>query len=187
MSENEGKDRAARRARQKQRRVAQEQPATAAAVVENVPPRPPRRTATSDREAVLAVNAMFYRAFETRDIEAMAELWAKVPHVRCIHPGWEPLAGWDEVVGSWEQIFGGREALRFELVDVTVRVGGSLAWVELCEKLQAAHQGGVARSQVLATNIFERQPDGRWQMVHHHASPVMVRQAVPRRDGENLH
>ena len=40
---------------------------------------------------------------------------------------------------------------------------------------------------VLATNLFERQPDGRWQMVHHHASPVMVRQPNPKRGGEPLH
>ena len=198
LGENETGERA--KARPKRRRdaaapgdaPASTTPAAADPAVEVRPARARRTIAaavrpTSDREAVLAANATFYHAFELRDLDAMGELWARQPYVRCIHPGWEPLSGWDEVVGSWEQIFQGLETLRFELADVTVRVGGGLAWVELCEKLEAAHEGGVARSQVLATNIFELGADGRWRMIHHHASPVMVKQPVPRRGNESLH
>lgn len=141
----------------------------------------------SDRESVLSANAMFYRAFEVRDIELMGQLWANTPYVRCIHPGWEPLYGWEEVIGSWGQIFAGMETLRFSLADVSVRVGGDMAWVELSEMLEATHEGKPARSQVLATNLFERGTDGRWRIVHHHASPIMVRQATPRRGGPSLH
>ena len=141
----------------------------------------------SDREAVLSANAMFYRAFEVRDLELMGQLWANTPYVRCIHPGWEPLFGWEEVVGSWGQIFNGMETLRFSLTDVSVRVGGNMAWVELSEMLEATHEGKPARSQVLATNLFERGEDGRWRLVHHHASPIMVRQATSRRGGPSLH
>ena len=141
----------------------------------------------SDREAVLSANAMFYRAFEVRDLELMGQLWANTPYVRCIHPGWEPLFGWEEVVGSWGQIFNGMETLRFSLADVSVRVGGDMAWVELSEMLEATHEGKPARSQVLATNLFERGADGRWRLIHHHASPIMVRQATPRRGGPSLH
>lgn len=141
----------------------------------------------SDREAVLSANAMFYRAFEVRDIELMGQLWANTPYVRCIHPGWEPLYGWEEVVGSWGQIFKGMETLRFSLADVSVRVGGSMAWVELSEMLEATHEGKPARTQVLATNLFERGADGRWRLIHHHSSPIMVRQPASRRGGPSLH
>lgn len=141
----------------------------------------------SDREAVLSANAMFYRAFEVRDIELMGQLWANTPYVRCIHPGWEPLYGWEEVVGSWGQIFAGMETLRFSLADTSVRVSGNLAWVELSEMLEATHEGKPAKSQVLATNLFERGEDGRWRLIHHHASPIMVRQGAPRRGGPSLH
>jgi len=147
----------------------------------------PAAPAVSDREAVLAANALFYRAFELRDAEAMGDVWAKVPHARCIHPGWEPLCGWEEIVGSWAQIFKNLEPLHFDLADISVRMGGTLAWVEVAENLEAIHEGKPARSQVLCTNLFERQPDGNWQMIHHHASPVMVRQPAPRRGGEPLH
>ena len=150
----------------------------------------PARNATrppeTDREAVLAANAMFYRAFEVRDLDLMGQLWAHAPYVRCIHPGSEPLYGWEEVIGSWAQIFAGMETLRFQVTDVSVRVGGDLAWVELCESLEAIHDGRTARSQVLATNLFERGADRRWRLVHHHASPVMVRRTV-RPGGTSLH
>ena len=139
----------------------------------------------SDREAVLAANAMFYRAFEMRDVSLMGQLWANGPHVRCIHPGSEPLCGWDEVIGSWEMIFGGLESLRFELTDITVRVGGDLAWVEHSEMLQSEAEGKPAFGHVLATNLFERGSDGRWRMIHHHASPNVARS--PRPDGTQLH
>lgn len=147
----------------------------------------PKLGALSDREAVLAANAVFYRALESKDADAMAETWARVPHARCIHPGWEPLYGWEEIIGSWSQIFRSQDPLRFELADVVVRVSGGLGWVELAEHVEAVHEGKPARTQVLATNLFERQPDGRWLMIHHHASPIMVRQPAPRRGGEPLH
>lgn len=207
MSENEVKDRGPSRARTKREKrtnpARPAQPADASTVAAIpapsteviVPPQASRPTrgrasaprvtapAPSEREAVLQANAMFYRAFELRDIDGMAEVWAREPHVRCIHPGWEPLCGWDEIVGSWGQIFRGIDLLRFELTDLTVRVGGTLAWIELCEKLEATHEGKAARSTVLATNIFERQPDGRWQMIHHHASPVITRHSnQPRKE-----
>ncbi len=175
MSENESKDRANARANaRKARRAATKKTAAAPAKV-------------SEREAVLAANAMFYRAFEVGDVDAMGEVWAREPYVRCIHPGWEPLVGWDEVVGSWGQIFAGIDTLHFELTDVAVRVSAGMAWVELSEKLEAVHAGKPARSTVLATNIFERREDGRWQMVHHHASPVMVRQPMPTKSGSSIH
>jgi ketosteroid isomerase-like protein len=145
------------------------------------------RAGESDREAVLAANAMFYRSFEVGDLELMGQLWANTPYVRCIHPGREPLYGWEEVVGSWGQIFAGMETLRFTLGDVSVRVGGDLAWVELSELLEALHEGKPAHSQVLATNLFERGADGRWRLIHHHASPILARQPASRRGGPSLH
>jgi ketosteroid isomerase-like protein len=66
-------------------------------------------------------------------------------------------------------------------------VSGNLAWVELSEMLEATHEGKPAKSQVLSTNLFERGEDGRWRLIHHHASPIMVRQPAPRRGGPSLH
>lgn len=190
MSEDEFKDRA--HARSRARRERRRREAEGPEVVETVRPRRTRQAAKAaaprtEREAVIHANSAFYRSFEARDLVGMGDVWARETYVRCIHPGWEPLVGWEEVVGSWSQIFAGVQSLRFELSDMSVRMGGTMAWVELSERLEAIHEGKVARSQVLATNIFERQTDGTWRMVHHHASPVMVRQTTPQRGGEPIH
>ena len=197
MSENEQKDRgqAKARARRERRRREPVEVAPLEVVPESEPvakrtsrrAQRPQPAPISDREAVLGANALFYRAIEQRDVDAIREIWAKVPHARCIHPGWEPLCGWEEIIGSFTQIFKNTETLHFEFSDISVRVSGNLAWVELSENLQAMHEGKPARSQVLATNLFERQPDSTWRMIHHHASPVMVRHPSPKRGGEPLH
>ena len=50
-------------------------------------------------------NARFYRAFEGLDLQEMEAVWARGEHVKCIHPGWGLLTGWDAVRASWETIF----------------------------------------------------------------------------------
>ena len=44
---------------------------------------------SDENRALLAANEAFYRAFASRDAEAMAGLWARTVPVACIHPGWD--------------------------------------------------------------------------------------------------
>lgn len=117
-------------------------------------------------------NARFYRAFEALDLGAMEEVWAHGEHVKCVHPGWPLLTGWEAVRSSWEAIFESTEEMRFTLGDVRVEVAGEFAWVTCTENILSEVHGRVSVTAVLATNLFERAPDG-WRMVHHHASHVL--------------
>ncbi|HEU5320082.1 MAG TPA: nuclear transport factor 2 family protein [Methylomirabilota bacterium] len=123
-------------------------------------------------EDVEAANAAFYAAFETRDLEAMDRVWAHGEHVRCVHPGWPLLAGWAAVRASWEAIFAGGAEMSFSITDVRALVAGELSWVTCTENILSAAGGQVVVTSILATNLFERGPDG-WRMVHHHASHVL--------------
>jgi len=116
-------------------------------------------------------NARFYRAFESLELAQMEAVWAKGGHVKCIHPGWALLVGWDAVRASWEAIFKNTAEIRFSLTDVSARVAGDLAWVTCTENILAQVGGSLSVTSVLATNLFER-TGGRWLMVHHHASHV---------------
>src|SRR3546814_2090550 len=58
----------------------------------------------SDSDAVLFANEAFYRAFVDRDLAAMEAVWSREAQVSCIHPGWAPLFGRDEVMTSWAAI-----------------------------------------------------------------------------------
>jgi ketosteroid isomerase-like protein len=126
----------------------------------------------SDTAEVVEANARFYRAFETLDIAEMDRVWAHGEHVKCVHPGWPLLSGWDAVRESWAAIFENTAEMRFTLSNVQAMVGGDLAWVSCTENILSDVGGRVSVTAILTTNLFER--DGAdWRMVHHHASHVM--------------
>jgi len=127
----------------------------------------------SDEAEVIEANARFYRAFEALDIHEMDRVWAHGPHVKCVHPGWPLLTGWDAVRESWDTIFTNTEEMRFTLSNVSAAVGGDLAWVTCTENILSEVAGRVSVTAILATNLFERDGGG-WQMIHHHASHVLA-------------
>ncbi|MGE0823592.1 MAG: nuclear transport factor 2 family protein [Candidatus Binatia bacterium] len=122
---------------------------------------------------VTTANAAFYHAFETLEIAEMEKVWLRASHIKCVHPGWPLLCGWGPVMASWERIFENTFAMQFTLTDVRVEVCGSLAWVVLIENLESQGYDGPARSQILTTNILEKQ-NGQWFIIHHHASPIFA-------------
>ncbi|HZO81274.1 MAG TPA: nuclear transport factor 2 family protein [Candidatus Binataceae bacterium] len=127
----------------------------------------------SEREAVLEANRAFYRAFESLDVERMAEVWLRDPRIICIHPGWRRLVGWGAIMDSFERIFDNVFEMKFDLGEAQLMVSGDLAVVVVEENLTQHGYDGRSRSRVLATNVFEH-AQGRWWMVSHHGSPVMA-------------
>ena len=59
----------------------------------------------AEEEKVLAANLAFYEAMRSLDIARMEAVWLQEDWVRCLHPGWELLLGWEEVQRSWAAIF----------------------------------------------------------------------------------
>ena len=134
-----------------------------------------------DIAEVEEANARFYRAFEGLDLQEMEAVWARGEHVRCIHPGWGLLVGWEAVRASWETIFKNTAEIRFSLSDVAVQVEGNLAWVTCSENILSQVRGNISVTSLLATNLFERQGDA-WLMIHHHASHVFSPESPPETD-----
>lgn len=122
-----------------------------------------------DEQAVLAVNRSYYEAFETRDLDAMSDLWERSERVTCTHPGWATLEGWGAVASSFFALFQNGAQLQFVVTRERPTVVGDAAWVSLDENL-LGDQGGVT---VAAVNLFVRH-QGRWRMVGHHGSVVQV-------------
>jgi uncharacterized protein (TIGR02246 family) len=134
---------------------------------------PTSRTELADEAAVEAANSSFYAALESADFGAMAALWLHADWIKCVHPGWEVLRGWDEVAESWGQIFANSRRMRAQASDVEIRVEGDFAFVSCTENLVIFFDSTHAPASIrtAATNLFYR-VDGRWLMVHHHASPM---------------
>ena len=129
-----------------------------------------------DAADVIEANARFYRAFESLDLAEMDRVWAHTDDVRCVHPGWSMLDGWDAVRQSWEAIFKGSREMRFSLGDVRGRAVGDLAWVTCTENILSDTRGQLAVTALIATNVFERRAN-EWLLVHHHASHVLTPEA----------
>jgi hypothetical protein len=116
-------------------------------------------------------NTAFYRALESGAIEQMDEVWAHENWVRCVHPGWNVVAGWHRVRESWEMIFDGGQRMRVSATDVSVQTAGEFAWVTCTENITVFGETAFDSAQAVATNLFIRR-EGRWLMILHHASPI---------------
>ncbi len=120
---------------------------------------------------VRRANERFYRAFESLDIAQMEALWVHAERAKCVHPGWDMLAGWESIRASWAAIFASTDTMRFVLTEVAVHLYGSLAWVTCVENL-SDDPDIPTMVRLLATNIYEHSGDD-WLLVHHHASAIM--------------
>ncbi len=122
-------------------------------------------------KAVARANLAFYRAIEALDVDAMRAVWSTAPHAKCIHPGWELIAGTESILASWEAIFANTDSLCFDVADLEVEVLGDLAWVSNVEKIRSVVGDERYESEAVATNLFARE-NGVWKLILHHASPV---------------
>ena len=132
----------------------------------------PLASFTEEQALVAEANAGFYHAFEALDFERMKAVWLASDEVKCIHPGWELLSGWQAVMDSWQVIIRNTPRIRFDLGDVSVVVNGGIGWVECLEQM---YDGDALAGLAVATNLFQQNPDGRWLMICHHASPFVRR------------
>lgn len=120
----------------------------------------------SESDAVLFANEAFYRAFADRDPDAMVGLWSKSAPVSCLHPGWGPLFGRDEVLQSWLAIIRNPDSPAIGCHAPAAQLYGGTATVICFEEILG--------NFLLATNVFVR--EGRlWKMVHHQAGPTASR------------
>ena len=119
--------------------------------------------------SVLAANERFYRAFNGRDLGAMQSVWSERDSVTCNHPGVPPLVGVPDIMESWKEIFDEGSAMTIETSQVRCQLAGGAACVTCVETLQPGD------SLLIATNLYAESLSGKWEMILHHASPLMFR------------
>jgi ketosteroid isomerase-like protein len=124
-------------------------------------------------EEVEEANERFYGALEDADPDEMDEVWLHEDWVKCVHPGWDLIVGWEEVRESWERIFAGGAGMRVAASEVEIKVVGDFALVSCYEDLAIFVDSVSApvSARTTATNLFQR-VNGEWRMIHHHASQV---------------
>jgi ketosteroid isomerase-like protein len=135
--------------------------------------------ANETRRRVAAVNATFYEAVETADLDTMQDLWLDDPETLCVHPGALPVRGTGAINRSWALIMANTPYIQFFLTDVEVSLRGEPADVATVTCTENVLTGDASTGpdvfgggKAVATNVFVRTPDG-WRMWVHHASPVL--------------
>jgi ketosteroid isomerase-like protein len=126
----------------------------------------------SDRDAILAANAAFYRAFAERDLAAMNALWAQRSPVSCLHPGWAPIHGRAAVLASWTAILENPAQPKIEFGEADVRLVAGVGFVVCVEEIMG--------SRLIATNCFVHE-DAAWRVVHHQSGPTAAPPPRPAR------
>jgi hypothetical protein len=116
----------------------------------------------NEEDAVLAVNAAYYRAFANADVSSLERLWA-FDGVTCVHPGWRPLVGREDVVRSYRDILAGTAQVPITHSGERVVMSSDFARVICIERVGAV--------LLAATNCFVRTGQG-WLMAHHQASQI---------------
>ena len=130
----------------------------------------------AEHREVEAVNAAFYEAFETADLDAMQDLWLEDPDTLCVHPGALPVRGTSSINRSWALIMANTPYIQFFLTDVEVSVLEGVASVTCTENVLTGDDStgldAFGGAKAVATNVFVRTVDG-WRLWIHHASPVL--------------
>ena len=125
----------------------------------------------TDEHEVLRANQAFYEALESLDLAKMDVVWWHEDWVKCMHPGWDLISGWENVSESWANIFRSTAKLRIKINRALVHVLGDAAWVSCIEDVTSTYESGFETALVEATNIFVRR-QGVWRMAHHHTTPM---------------
>ena len=143
---------------------------------------PPPQVA-ADIAAISEANEEFYAAAEAGDLDRLGAIWLSGPFeasVQCVHPGWAPVFGREDVLRSWAVVCANTPFLQFFLTDVRIDVVDRIAVVSLTENIITDMSAGsseedpgfIAGGRATTINIFRRTDEG-WRLWMHHASAVM--------------
>ncbi len=115
------------------------------------------------------VEAAFYDALQTADIEKLMACWAEEDEVVCVHPGGPRVVGLGAIRAAFDLMFSNGSIRAWPQ---HVRKVESMSSVvhSVLERIEIQTTTGPVYAHVLATNVFHKTAQG-WRLVVHHASP----------------
>ena len=116
------------------------------------------------------VEAAFYEALQTADIEKLMACWADEDEIMCIHPGGPRVVGALAIRAAFDAIFGHEGSIRVQAESIRRITAMASAVHNVIERIEVMTSDGPAHAFVLATNVYHLTPQG-WRLVVHHASP----------------
>ena len=115
------------------------------------------------------VEAAFYAALQSADIDRLMACWADEDDIVCIHPGGPRVVGAMAIRATFEAMFAnGSIHAHPERVRKLEAVGSCVH--SLIERIEVSTPEGWRNAWVLATNVYLKTAQG-WRLLVHHASP----------------
>jgi ketosteroid isomerase-like protein len=111
----------------------------------------------------------FYDSLREGDIERLMACWADEDDIVCVQPGGSRLLGAAAIRAGFEAMFANGSIQAF--AEQVRRVESLTSSVHsVIERVQVLTPDGPQEAYVLATNVYQKTPQG-WRMAAHHASP----------------
>lgn len=120
------------------------------------------------------IEAAFYEALQTADIEKLMACWADEDEIVCVHPGGARLIGAAAIRAGFDAIFA-NGSIRVRPQQVRRVESLASAVHSLVESIEVMTPQGPVQAHVIATNIYHRLAQG-WRLVAHHASPATAQE-----------
>lgn len=126
------------------------------------------------------IEAAFYEALQTANLEKLMACWADEDEIVCVHPGGPRLVGVGAIRAAFEAMFSNGSIRAWpEGVRKIESLASSVHNVR--ERIDVLTEAGPREAYVIATNVYHKTAQG-WRMVAHHASPGSERE-VPEING----
>ena len=122
-----------------------------------------------DPASPLAALSAFYRAFNRRDLAAMAQNWSTTEDDAMSNPLGGIARGWPAIEAVYRRIFEGPARVQVEFHDYTLHEAGELFWAVGRER-GALIRGERRLAPAIRTSRLFRRIEGAWRQVHHHGS-----------------
>jgi ketosteroid isomerase-like protein len=120
------------------------------------------------------VEAAFYKALQTGDIDKLMACWADEDEIVCVHPGGPRVVGAGAIRSAFDNMFS-NGSIRAMPQRVRKVISLASAVHSVLEKIEVMTEDGPREAYVIATNVYHKTAQG-WRMVAHHASPGTPRE-----------
>jgi len=120
------------------------------------------------------VEAAFYEALQTADIEKLMSCWGDDDEIVCIHPGGPRIIGLAAIRASFEGLFanGSIQAHPERVIKLSSLTS---AVHSVIERVEVMLPDGPQKAYTSSTNVYQRTAQGLRLMLHH-ASPGTPRE-----------
>lgn len=115
------------------------------------------------------IEASFYEALQTGDLDKLMACWSDDDDIVCVHPGGPRLIGSTAIRAAFEVMFA-NGTINAKPQQVCKVESLTSAMHNVVERIAILTNEGAQEALVVATNVYQRTPQG-WRMVAHHASP----------------